>query len=383
MKLPALQRRTLALAAVVVPMLVLFIYVALRSGPLAPVAVTVATVESRPITRSLFGIGTVQARYTYRIGPTAAGRVKYLQVHVGEQVKAGQVLGEMDPVDLDQRIKAQQAGIKSADAALRQAEVREGFAQTQASRYEQLLAVRGVSEETVAIKRQDLAVARAALAAAREDGVRLRAELQAMHAQRGNLRLVTPVDGLVASRDADPGTTVVAGQAVVELIDPASLWVDTRFDQISAQGLAAGLSAQVVLRSRRNQALVARVLRIEPRADAVTEETLVKVVFEQPPAPLPPVGELAEITVRLPELPAVPTIPNAALRTVGGKLGVWKLTDADLRFAPVEIGRTDLDGQAQVLKGLDAGDRVVVYSEKALGARTRTHVVERIAGVSP
>jgi len=125
------------------------------------------------------------------------------------------------------------------------------------------------------------------------------------------------------------------------------------------------------------------VLRIEPRADAVTEETLVKVVFEQPPAPLPPVGELAEITVRLPELPAVPTIPNAALRTVGGKLGVWKLTDADLRFAPVEIGRTDLDGQAQVLKGLDAGDRVVVYSEKVLGARTRTHVVERIAGVSP
>jgi len=383
MKLPTLQRRTLALAAVVVPMLVLFIYVALRSGPLAPVAVTVATVESRPITPSLFGIGTVQARYTYRIGPTAAGRVKYLQVHVGEQVKAGQVLGEMDPVDLDQRIKAQQAGIKSADAALRQAEVREGFAQTQASRYEQLLAVRGVSEETVAIKRQDLAVARAALAAAREDGVRLRAELQAMHAQRGNLRLVTPVDGLVASRDADPGTTVVAGQAVVELIDPASLWVDTRFDQLSAQGLAAGLPAQVVLRSRRNQALVARVLRIEPRADAVTEETLVKVVFEQPPAPLPPVGELAEITVRLPELPAVPTIPNAALRTVGGKLGVWKLADADLHFASVEIGRTDLDGQAQVLKGLDAGDRVVVYSEKALGARTRTHVVERIAGVSP
>lgn len=383
MKLPTLQRRTLALVAVIVPMLVLFIYVALRSGPLAPVAVTVATVESRPITPSLFGIGTVQARYSYKIGPTVAGRVKYLQVHVGEQVKAGQVLGEMDPVDLDQRIKAQQAGIKSADAALRQAEVREGFAQTQASRYEQLLAVRGVSEETVAIKRQDLAVARAALAAAREDGARLRAELQAMHAQRGNLRLVTPVDGLVASRDADPGTTVVAGQAVVELIDPASLWVDTRFDQISAQGLAAGLPAQVVLRSRRNQALVARVLRIEPRADAVTEETLVKVVFEQPPTPLPPVGELAEITVRLPELPAAPTIPNAALRTVGGKLGVWKLTDADLRFAPVEIGRTDLDGQAQVLKGLDAGDRVVVYSEKALGARTRTHVVERIAGVSP
>lgn len=48
-KLP-LQGRTLALLAVIIPLLVLFIYVGLRSGPLAPVAVTVASVESRAIT---------------------------------------------------------------------------------------------------------------------------------------------------------------------------------------------------------------------------------------------------------------------------------------------------------------------------------------------
>ena len=57
-KLP-LQGRTLALLAVVVPLLLLFIYVGLRSGPLAPVAVTVVEVQSRAITPALFGIGTV------------------------------------------------------------------------------------------------------------------------------------------------------------------------------------------------------------------------------------------------------------------------------------------------------------------------------------
>jgi multidrug resistance efflux pump len=41
-------------------------------------------------------------------------------------------------------------------------------------------------------------------------------------------------------RDADPGTTIVAGQAVVEVIDPKSLWINVRFDQISASGLAGG-----------------------------------------------------------------------------------------------------------------------------------------------
>ena len=102
MKFPRLQRRTLALVAVIIPLLLLFIYVALRSGPLAPIAATVSTVESCSVAPALAGIGTVQARFTYKIGPTVAGRVKRLDVHVGDIVKAGQVLGEMDAVDLDE-----------------------------------------------------------------------------------------------------------------------------------------------------------------------------------------------------------------------------------------------------------------------------------------
>jgi hypothetical protein len=170
----ALQGRTLALLAVIIPLLVLFIYVGLRSGPLAPVAVTVASVESRAITPALFGIGTVEARYTYKIGPTFAGRVKRLEVHVGDQVKAGQVLGEMEPVDLDDRVRSQESVFKRAEAALREAEARQAYAQTQARRYEQLFAVRSTSEEIVTTKRQELQIADAALSAAREDIARAR-----------------------------------------------------------------------------------------------------------------------------------------------------------------------------------------------------------------
>ncbi len=383
MKLPTLQRRTLALIAVIVPLLVLFVYVALRSGPLAPVAVTVANVESRPIAPALFGIGTVQVRYTYAIGPTIAGRVKKLDVHVGDYVQKGQVLGEMDPVDLDERIRAQQAALKAAEAAVAQAQAKQVYAQTQARRYEQLLAARGTSEEVVAAKRQELAVADAALTAAREDVGRIRADLDALRAQRGNLKLVASASGLVVARHADPGTTVVAGQAVVEVIDPNSLWIDTRFDQISAEGLAADLPAHIRLRSRQSQLLPGRVLRVEPRADAVTEETLAKVRFNEVPQPLPPIGELAEVTVDLPALPARSVIPNAAIRVVDGQRGVWRIDDDGLRFVPVQLGRGDLDGQVQVLDGLKTGDRIVVYSEKALTAKTRVHVVERIPGTAP
>ena len=383
MKKMPFQKRTLALTAVLVPLLALFVYVALRSGPLAPVSVVLATVENKSLSPALFGIGTIEARYTYKIGPTVAGRVKRLDVHVGDRVKAGQVFGEMDPVDLDEHIRAQDATLKQADAQLNEAQVRRDYAQTQALRYEQLLQARATSEEVVATKQHDLLIAKAGLTAAREELSRVRAEREALTAQRSNLSLIAPVDGLVVSRDAEPGTTVVAGQAVVELIDPNTLWVNVRFDQIRAQGLAPSLSAQIALRSQAGEQKAGRVLRVEPLADAVTEETLAKVVFDQIPDPLPPVGELVEVTVTLPTLGATPIVPNAAIHHINGKLGVWQVTNGDLHFTPVSLGIADLEGRVQIREGLQIGDQVVAYSENTLNAHSRIHIVDHIPGVTP
>lgn len=383
MKRLPLQRRTLTLLAVLLPIVLLFIYVILRSGPLAPVAVTATTAGTRAITPALFGIGTVEARYTYRIGPTFAGRAQRVDVQVGDRVEAGQLLGMMDPVDLDQRIQAQDAAARRAEAQLREADARLRYAQAQSRRYEQLLAAHAVSTEAVDGKRQELQVATAAQHAAGEELARARADRAALLAQRANLQLLAPVDGLVSRRDADPGTTVVAGQAVVELIDPHSLWINARFDQLSAHGLAAGLPARVTLRSRAGQTLDGKVLWVEPMADAVTEETLAKIVFDRLPQPLPPLGELAQVTVALPTAPALPVLPNAAIRQVNGIRGVWKLVDGDLRFSAVEPGVADLDGNVQIRQGVQPGDRVVVYSENALTAHSRIHVVDHIPGISP
>jgi len=386
----------LALLAVLVPLLALLIYVALRAGPLAPIPVTVTTVESRSIAPALFGIGTVEARYTYRIGPTVAGRIKRVEVHVGDRVQAGQLLGEMDPVDLDDRIAAQEAALKraesvvlAAEAQVRESLARKTYAEKQSSRYEQLLQTRSVSEEMVEGKRQErqlteagFAAARANLDAARQELARIRSDREGLIQQRANLRLIAPVRGLVATRNADPGTTVVAGQSVVEVIDPASLWINVRFDQLRVSGLFAGLPVHIVLRSQDGHRFAGRVLRVEPMADVVTEETLAKVTFDALPKRLPPVGELAEVTVVLSALPAAPVVPNASVQRVDGRLGVWLIEDDKLRFAPVKVGATDLDGRVQILDGLKVGERVVVYSQRALGPRSRVKVVESLTGAS-
>lgn len=380
MKRFPIQKRTLAILLVLLPLLALFVYVALRSGPLAPVPVTVAKVENRSIAPALFGIGTVEARYTYKIGPTFAGRIKQLDVQVGDEVKAGQILGEMDPVDLDQRIRAQDAALKRAEAQTSEAVARQAYALTQARRYAQLLAARSTSGEILAGKNNELQVAEASLRASQEEAVRISAERAALISQRKNLSLIAPVDGLVTLRNADPGTTLVAGQAVVELIDPQSLWINVRFDQIHARGLSANLTAQIVLRSQAG-AVQGQVLRVEPMADAVTEEMLAKVVFDQIPSPLPAVGELAEVTVALPPLAAAPVIPNAAIQRNAGQLGVWQVINGDLQFTTLTLGDADLEGQVQVREGLEVGDQVVIYSAKALTSHSRIDVVDQIQGV--
>lgn len=389
--------RTLALIGVLLLLFASFAFVALRSGPLAPVPVTVMTVASQSLTPALFGIGTVEARYTYKIGPTVAGRVKRVEVQVGDRVQAGQLLGEMDPVDLDDRIAAQEAalkraeaGVPAAEAQVREMAARQSYAEAQASRYETLLQAGSASEEAVGAKRQEsqvtnagLAASRANLEVAQQELARVRADREVLLRQRANLRLVAPMDGMVAARNADPGTTVVAGQPVVEVIDPTSLWVNVRFDQLRAGGLRAGLPAKVVLRSQASGTVAGQVLRVEPVADAVTEETLVKVVFSTLPEPLPPVGELAEVTVTLPPLPTAPVVPNASVQRIGGQLGVWLFEGDSVRFAPVKLGAIDLEGRAQILDGLKSGARVVVYSQRSLGAHTRVKLVERLPGVSP
>ncbi|MEO8250169.1 MAG: efflux RND transporter periplasmic adaptor subunit, partial [Burkholderiales bacterium] len=330
------QRRTLALIAVLVPLVLLFGYVALRAGPLAPVPVTVTTVASEAIAPALFGIGTVEARYTHKIGPTFAGRLRQVAVQPGEHVKAGQLLAEMDPVDLGDKISAQGAAIKRADAGvaavqaqIQELTVRRAFAQTQASRYDKLLAARAVSDEAAEAKRNEyqvaqasLSTARANLAAAQQELARSGADRAALVRQRANLNLVSPVDGLVSRRDADAGTTVIAGQAVVEVIEPASVWINVRFDQQRAAGLQGGLPAQIVLRSRGDAApLSGKVARIEPHADAVTQEILGKIAFDDLPQPLPPIGELAEVTVALAAREPMPVVPNASIQRVNGRLG--------------------------------------------------------------
>lgn len=164
---------------------------------------------------------------------------------------------------------------------------------------------------------------------------------------------------------------------MIEVVDPSELWINARFDQSRAGGIAAGLLARIVLRSRSDKPLNGSVLRIEPVADAVTEEVLAKVAFDAS-ASLPPIGELAEVTVALPARTKALAVPNAAIYRIDGELGVWAIRDGDLEFVPVRLGAEDAEGWVQVLEGLTKGDRVVLHSALLLTARSNISIVDKL-----
>lgn len=371
MKTLPFNRKHASLAALGLVLLGLFLYVVLQSGPLARIPVTTARVQEASIHPVRFGIGTVEARQVHRIGPTLTGRVLRLDVDVGDAVRVGQTLGELDPVDLDDRIQAQVAALSRAHVMARESRIRLDRAQVQLRRYETLLKASAISEETASDKRHELNLAQAALQAATQDIERLQAELAALHTLRRNLTLVSPIDGFVLTREADPGTTLMAGQVVLQVIAPDTLWINARFDQAGPAGLSEGLKARIVLRSRGPDPIGGRIARIEPVADAITEELLVKVAFDTLPTPPPALGELAETTVELPATSPGPVVSNAAIRHQNGQPGVWRFQGGRPTFTPIRVGATDARGMVQVLDGLRAGDLVIVHSASPLTARSR------------
>jgi HlyD family secretion protein len=250
------------------------------------------------------------------------------------------LLAEMDPVDLDERTAALDASVARAgsamavaDAQRRDAQARKELAAVNARRYVEL---GGRTSSAPAPSRPA-----AGAGVGRRD--RHRGRCQPGRGPAGpaapggrtrrpapaaaNVRLLAPADGVVTSRDAEPGSTVVAGQAVLRVIEPSSLWVKVRLDQARSAGLAAGLPAQVVLRSNPGRPFAGKVARVEAVSDSVTEERVAQVSFDQAPAGLS-VGELAEVTLSLPATAPAVLLPNAAIKRVQAQTGVWVIETA-------------------------------------------------------
>ena len=360
--------------------------VVLRGGGPGAVQVSTAKVVRGELKPTLFGIGVVEARRNILVGPTVAGRVAKVHVEQGAQVEAGTLLAEMDPVDLNERLSASRqailrarSSVAASQAQAQEAESRKATADASARRYASLRERGFVSTEAERSKGHEARAADAALQASlanigvsSADAARLSSESAALEKQLANTRLIAPVAGLVITRDVEPGSTAVAGQAVLRLAENDSLWLRVRIDQGRSAGLALGLPTSIRLRSRPGERFSGKLARIEQLSDALTEERLVMVAFDKTPTGLT-LNEMAEVTLNLPARSNALTLPPAALVRQAGQTGVFAVEDGRARFVTVNVGIRTENG-VEILDGLTEGAQVVTQKSKPLFEGDRLRV---------
>lgn len=391
-----MSKQKMGLIAMAILAAGVFAWVVMTQGPLAPVKVTVDKVKTGNLSNAVFGIGTIEARRSYNLAPTMTSRINKVLVDQGDHVRAGQVLAEMDPLDLDDKVVSSQQvaeraanAVRIADAQLLEAKSRARNVSATFNRFTELRARGFVSQESLDAKQHEkdaalagLDAATAALAAARHDEAKARADAIGVSKLLRQTRLVSPVDGIVTARLLEPGATAVPGQTVVQVIDPASLWVKTRIDQKQAGQIRVGQNAEIVLRSQPQQAVAGRVERVDLTSDAVTEERIVNVAFAAP-GDQTGIGEYGEVTIKLPDLGKVRSVPSAAVKHFEQRDGVWTLQDGRTTFRPVIAGVATLDGRTQIVEGLNDGDEVIVYSQQPLRAGLKVKAVAEIPRGNP
>jgi len=390
-KMTKLKIRLIALGLLVAGV---FGWVVTTQGPLASVKVTLDKASSGTLSNGVFGVGVLEARRSYNLAPTLTSRVGRIYVDQGDRVHKGQLLAEMDAVDLNDRVTSSeqaaersQYGIRVAEAQLAEAQSRVHTSSATHARFADLRAGGYVSQEMLDAKLHEknaalsaVASATAALSSARLDQLRTHADASGVGKLRAQTRLLSPVDGIVTARLAEPGVTVVAGQSIIQVIDPGSIWVKTRIDQKQVGLVRVGQPAEIVLRSQPQTVLPGSVKRVEQIGDAITEERIVNVVFTaQDVAAM--VGELAEVTIKLPQLEHSLSIPAAALKQLDKQEGVWAMQGGKVQFKPVKVGLSTLEGRTQILSGLAEGDEVIVYSQQELHAGMKVKVVDAIVKV--
>lgn len=361
----------------------------LRNSPLAPITkVTTLSAGQANLQPTLFGIAVVESRRNILVGPTTAGRVARVLVDQGDRVEAGQVLAEIDPVDLEARLGAArhaqvraESSLTASVAQVREAESRLATAEASAQRYASLRGQGFVSAEAERAKGHEARAATAAqvasvanVSAARAEADRLKAEMDALSRQLNNTRLRAPVSGFIVSRDIEPGSTAVAGQSVLRMVEADSFWLRVRIDQGRSVGLLPELPASIVLRSRPGEQFPGKVVRVEQLSDAVTEERIAMVSFDSLPTGLT-LNEMAEVTVRMPARTSAIVVPPAAIVRQAGQGGVFVAVEGKARFIPVRTGlRTE--GGIEILAGLQGGEAVIVSRTRPISEGDRIRVTD-------
>jgi len=299
--------------------------------PTATVRVEVAQRQGRAAVEEV--VGTVRARLRATVEAKVGGRIEQMLAQPGQTVKAGDLLAQLDSVELQARLESATAVREQAEADLRRARtLLEGAAIPQAE--------------------FDTMQARQRVAAA---GVQ-EAETMLRHS-----RVAAPFAGVITRKLADVGDLALPGKPLLEMEDPAALRLEANVPESLIGRVALGQRLEVS-GSGPGPTVTGVVGEIAPIADPASRTFLAK--LDLPAGSGLRSGQFARVAVPLGESQAL-QVPTAAVVRRGQMEMVFVETNRTARLRLVKTGKPAGD-RVEVISGLEAGERVIASGAGSL-----------------
>ena len=314
------------------------------AGPMAPdpnakPKVQLATVKSEPVAQLQVYSATIVGEIKNNIAPSTPGRISNIKVEVGDNVKKGQILVEMDETTLSQ----QEMQLKNLE--------------TEFNRIDQLYKVGGVSQSEWENVKLQLEVARKSFKTLKE-----------------NTRLASPIDGVITARYYDNGD-LYGGQAilVVQKIAPVKLTINVSEQYYSK--VKKGDEVSIELDAYPDEKFTGKVSLIYPTIDAMTHTFPVEINVANTDLKLRP-GMFARATLNLGTLNHV-VVPDLAIekRSGSGDRFVYVYEDGKVSYNKVELGQR-LGDRYELISGVPNGAQIVITGKANLADGKEVEVIE-------
>lgn len=375
------MRRRVAAGAAVAAMLLVAAFVTLRYA--FPHEARAFVVEDKPVAWRLKGPGVLDATNRVTVTARINGRLKWIGVDRNDPVRAGQTIARLEAEDLANLLGGARADADAAAKAIVQARSNRARAAAGLQKLQQDLDRRKRLIVSGAVSRAELdatelavraaeaesdsaesAVARAVAQARAAD-----ANVAATAARLDDATLISPLDGVVVTRDRNVGDVVTPGSPVLQVVDPASVVVSARFDESVMGVLTPGQNAAIFFTSIPNRAFQGKVVRIARQVDQETREFVVDISLDS----LPPnwaLGQRTSVHIDVESRSPHALAPTRYIRRAEGQAGVWVARDGRAAWRALSLGHA-IGPLVEVREGLAIGDTVLDPAGRYAGQRVR------------
>lgn len=348
-----------------------------------------AEVTRADIEDAVLAVGALQAHKQVDVGAQVSGQLQSLDVELGDKVKKGQPLAQIDPTLSQNALRQAQVSEEDLRAQRRAAVARVHQAKLAHARQQQMLAAQATSREEAENAEATLTVTHAELASLDAQWSKARIEVEKAQANVGYTRIVAPMDGEVVALVAQEGQTIIAEQQVPVILRLAELGTMTVKAQVSEADVVRvkpGLPVHFTILGDADERYEGTLRAIEPappdfsdaqgsgggdKASKPGTAVFYNALFEVPnPLHRLRIGMTAQVSIVLGTASQALSIPASALGAKGanGAYAVRVLRpDGKVETRDVRVGINN-NVRAQVLAGLSEGERVIVGEASVSGS---------------